>query len=344
MLRELIQQIDETHYQLGSLVAISLLCCKARKALMIVSPPGCGKSTAMELIAETWPDALTPDRTSVAGLGNMADKLNGYSGVIIVDDIATTQTDYARLSTVTALTSLVYTHRLQSSMGGEAGAYEISDFYGAAIIGIQPVLIKILMDDDVWDASIQDKCLRYYHLYRPTEPNVKPLDIQIDRGIDIEQVQDFTPSGDTWKALAKIALTQWGTSRTLLHLKDLLRAVAALESRFDVIEDDYDFLLDLLRPMALEQIAMKKTSLEGGREFDNTLIALLAEYYTYGGEFSLANLSIDYKVSVSQAYKIMKQQNGLWDEISKSPTRYRPSKLLNKQLDMYKLQNKEVID
>ena len=93
--------------------------------------------------------------------------------------------------------------------------------------------------------------------------------------------------------------------------------------------------------MALEALASHREALEGDNNFDNNLIALLAEYYTYNGEFLLVNLARDFRgISLQQAYKIMAHQNGNWQQIGKSPTIYRPSKKLQKALESYNLEVK----
>ena len=339
----LILSVDKTHKSLGDLVAVLLISVKARKLVLVVSPSGCGKSTAMSLIAKNMPNSIMPDRLSIAGLATMADKLSSFRSVVVVDDIATTQTDYARKTTITTLSALVYTHRVQSMMMGIE--YEISDFYGSSLIGIQPILLRNLMLLEEWDASIQDKTLRYYHLYRPLTPTLTLPDVTIEKGLDIDTIKDFEPDAKNkdWRTLLALADSQWSRARAKEHIKDLLKAIAALEKRLDVIEDDYTLLARLLKPMAIENIVVVKEQLEGERYLDNSLLALLAEYYTYGGEYLLAQVALDYKLSLSQCYRIMQTQNGSWQQIQKSPTIYKPSKKLLIALKNYNLEVKEKI-
>ena len=337
---DLIDKINDTHKSLGDLVAVLQIAVKARKMVLLVSPSGCGKSTAMNLIAHYTSGAIMPDRLSVAGVATIADKLTSFRSVIIVDDIATTQTDYARKTTVTTLAALVYTHRIQSIMQGIE--YEIEDFYGSALVGIQPILLRNLMLLEEWDASIQDKVLRYYHLHRPTSPNLNDLDIPLERGIDIDNVNDFEPdiSNPDWRHLIGLADSQWSRARAKEHMLDMLKSMAALEKRKDIIDEDIALLSRLLKPMAIENISVIKEQLEGERYLDNNLLALLAEYYTYNGEFALAQVALDYKLTLSQCYRIMQQQKGYWQQISKSPTIYRPSKKLKTLLKEHKLEVK----
>lgn len=327
-LNKLIDDVNKTHPNMGDMVATLQIAVKARKMTLVIAPSGCGKSTAMNLLSKNISGVLQPDRLSVAGICAIADKLTSFRSVIIVDDIATTQTDYARQTTITTLVALVYTHRIQSIMSGVV--YDIEDFYGAALVGIQPILLRNLMLLDEWDASIQDKALRYYHLYRPFKPALHLPEVQFKRGLDIDTIKDFEPEANNadWHKLMVLGDYQWSKARSKEHLRDMLKAIAALEQRVDVINEDYALLARLLKPMAVENIVVIKEQLEGERYLDNDLLALLAEYYTYKGEFSLAQVALDYKLSLSQCYKIMKSQNGYWQQISKSPTIYRPSKRL----------------
>lgn len=334
----LIEDTNKTHANLGNLVAILQIAVKARKMVLVVSPSGCGKSTAMSLIASNTKDSIMPDRLSIAGLAAISDKLTGFRSAIVVDDIATTQTPYARQTTVTALVALVYTHRIESIMMGVA--YCIEDFFGSALVGIQPILLRGLMLLEEWDASIQDKVLRYYHLYRPIQPALMPPSVQMEDGLSIDLVEDFEPDGTNidWLKLITLADSQWSRARAKEHLRDMLKAVAALENRTEVIKEDYSLLLRLLKPMAYENIVVNKEELEGDRQLDNNLLALLAEYCSYNGQFALAQVAHDYKISLSQCYRIMSTQKEHFNEIHKSPTFYVPSKKLYKLLKTFDLQ------
>ena len=80
--------------------------------------------------------------------------------------------------------------------------------------------------------------------------------------------------------------------------------------------------------------------MEGSRQLDNNLLALLVEYYSYNGEYLLGQLTLDYHLTLSQAYRIMQGQNGYWQQISKSPTIYQPSKKLVEILKAHGLEVK----
>ena len=189
-LDNLINEVDITHKNLGKLIAVCVLSVKAHKFTFIVSPPGCGKSTAMDFVSKQTPDSWSPLNLSIASLGNKVDRLTSFRSGVFLDDLAVIQTDYGRRSTVTTLSALCYNHRVEPSMIGSD--FAIEDFYGSAIVGIQPRILRNLMLEAEWGSHVKDKALRYYHLYRPDEPFIGLPPVKIDYGIDFDDV-DFEP-------------------------------------------------------------------------------------------------------------------------------------------------------
>lgn len=164
-------------------------------------------------------------------------------------------------------------------------------------------------------------------------------DLRLTRG-KIENVEQHVPDGANalWQRLSTLGLMQFSRARAKEHLLDYLRASAALDNRTKVEDSDYELLEYLLRPMAFEVISITKDELEGERQLNNNLLALLTEYYTYHGQFSLSQAAVDYQMTLQQCYRIMRKQNGYWEEISKSPTLFKPSKLLLATLKKYHLE------
>ncbi len=97
-LRTVIADVDKTHPKLGRGVVMAMLTIKSRKMLLVVSPRGCGKSRVSAYVGRQSKNAMVLDRLSVAGLASAADEFSGFKGVVVVDDIAKTQTPYARLA------------------------------------------------------------------------------------------------------------------------------------------------------------------------------------------------------------------------------------------------------
>lgn len=336
-LENLIIDIDKTHKHLGKLIAMCLITVKAHKFMLVVSPSGCGKSSAMSYVGKHTVDSWLPTSLSMASLVNKVDKLTSFRSVIVIDDIAVIQSDYSRRTTITTLSALCYSHRVEPSMVGFD--FAIEDFYGSALVGIQPRILRDLMLEPEWDASIRDKALRYYHLYRPETPCIGLPVVNIDYGADVDSIV-FEPDTESsaWQELYQVGLLQWSKARAKEHLIDMLKAVASFDSKQSIEPQHYKFLTALLRPMAIEQIAVSKDDLEADDIFNNNLVALLVEYYSYGGEFSLAHISQDFKVRLAMAYRIMNNQKGAWQQVSKSPTVYRPAKQLLEELKRYNLE------
>src|SRR4030043_392014 len=277
-IQDLIENVNKTHNGLGNLVAMCVIVVKARKLMLIVSPSGCGKSTAMSYVGNNTPNSWLPTSLSIASLASKVEKLNSFRSVIVIDDIANINTDYGRITTINTLSALCYSHRVEPSMFGFD--FSIEDFYGSALIGIQPVKLRELMLSSDWEASVQDKSLRYYHLIRPHSPLPPPIPARYDKGIEFDAVKDFDfISNPLWTKLHDLGMMQWSKSRTREHLVDYLKAIAALENRKDVENSDFQLLYELLKPVALEVIATTKNGLESERILDNNLLALLTEYY-----------------------------------------------------------------
>lgn len=328
-LLQIAHDVDKTHPHLGNLLAACVLVAKSKKMMMIVSPRGCGKSRATNFVTLQSPSNLLLDRLSVSGLSYMEDRLNGFQGVLCVDDIAKAQTDYARITTVTTLAELVYSHGIISSL--KDSRYEITNFNASALVNVQPVLLRELVNSPEWEASIQDKTLRYYHLIRPQRPNALPPELKLDWGINNADVSTKFSRGKLYDKIVFLLGCQWGVTRVNEHIPDMLIAAAALDKRKDVNQTDFQALITILRPLSYESLVMDKHSLEADRVLAADRLAILTEYCTYG-QFTLAQLCNDYKVSMSTGYRIMRQYSDDWIEISKSPTSYIPSDSMVKKL------------
>lgn len=328
-LRNTINTIDKTHPHLGNPVALAMLTIKAKKLLLLVSPRGCGKSRVTSFVGLSYPQHLLQDRISVAGLMYLQDEFTGFTGVVVVDDLAKTQTHYARVTTMTTLAELIYSHYCESNLSG--ARFSITDFYGAAVVNVQPVLLRELVTSTEWEASMMDKSIRYYHMFRPLHPNPLPPAVKLEWGYDIKKVKVPELDGKLGRPLLKIGETQWGLSRLREHISDLLRASAAFDKRTEVTKADYSLLKALLRPLMVELLCSSKTELESGRKFQADRLAILTEYCTYGN-FTLEHLATDYKLAPSHCYRIMSKYGDDWQPISKHPTTYAPTERLAEKI------------
>lgn len=328
-LLEVAKEVDKSHPHLGNLAAVAMLAIKAKKFLLVVSPRGCGKSRVSSFVGLSYREVSLQDRLSIAGLAKLVDELNGFQGVLVVDDIGKTQTPYARVSTLTTIAELIYSHYCISHLSGTH--FEIKDFYGSALVNIQPVLLREVIRSDEWEASMMDKSIRYYHLFRPTNPNPLPPTLKLEWGIDISKVEVPNLKGTLANKLKKICESQWGLARLKEHVSDLLRASAAFDERRDVGQGDYKLLIKLLTPLALESVVCDKLELESQRYLNSNTLALLTEFVTYG-QFTLSQLCQDYKISESRAYQIMQKMEKDWGIVKKNPTTFAPSDSLKEKL------------
>lgn len=328
-LTQVIKTVNKTHPHLGNPVAVAMLTIKAQKLLLIVSPRGCGKSRISSFVGLQCPEHSLQDRLSIAGLSTLKDEFSDFRGVVVVDDIAKTQTPYARITTLTTLAELVYSHYCKSHLVGTV--YEIENFNGSAIINIQPILLREAVRSAEWEASIQDKSIRYYHLFRPQKPNPLPPDIELEWGFNLDKVETPKLKGKLANLLIELGDIQWGWARVKEHIEGLLMASAALDRRTEVNTTDYRLLLKVLKPLLLESLIMTKKAFETERELASNELAILTEFVTYG-QFTLKHLARDYKLSPSQAYRIMNMYSKDWVIVDKNPTTYAPSDELKEKL------------
>ncbi|MBA7592334.1 hypothetical protein ES708_34514 [subsurface metagenome] len=254
--------------------------------------------------------------------------------MLIVDDIAKSQTPYARITTITTLAELVYSHYCKSHLQGSN--FEIEHFYAAALVNIQPILLKEVVKSPEWEASMMDKSMRYYHLYRPQDPNPKPPEVKLEWGASTTDIEAPELRGKLAEELKSIGESQWGLSRLREHISDLLVASAALDKRGKVSQVDYRLLLKLLAQMRVESLITDKSELESQRYLASNQLAILTQFFTYGS-FTLEQLARDYHLSQGQCYKIMSRYTQEWEVVSKNPTTYAPTDALRKRLKGVKL-------
>ena len=165
---KLVNQVDSTHSRLGRLVAMSVIAVKAQQFLLVVSPSGCGKSAVSSLLSASRKDTISFLTITRAALKTYADQLTNFKGIVVMDDIAGGGSEYERKDTVTAFSMLCHEHFTNKHT--MTADYEITDFYGSAILNVQPSLLRDLYASAEWEGLLQDKTLRYYHFFRPITP------------------------------------------------------------------------------------------------------------------------------------------------------------------------------
>jgi len=308
-LRRLQRKVDRSHPGLGKAIAFAAICIKARKCLIIIAPAGTGKSTITNFIASQHPEAMRIDAISEAGLSMQQAEFGGFRGLVVIDDMGKLGSWYRRIHTLIALSELCYSHYVRSFMYGNP--IEISDFHGSAVFNAQPAIMSSLIASDEWEVVLQDKTVRYYHLYRPKVARNYPPQVGLDWGLDFDLVATPHSRRKLWKKLVSIAQVQWSDARVIEHLEDLLRATAALDGRREVLQQDYLLLLDLMRPMIIEKYLINKMSFESGRIFDSNLLVVMIEFATWGN-LSLNQLAKDYKIRPQRAIELLQAMGSAW--------------------------------
>jgi hypothetical protein len=277
------------------MVAMNLVCAKAKMCILNVAPAGCGKSVTTDnltlMLGET---AHKYTSLTLAGLKNISEELNQFAGHITVDDLGGEKSEWSRVSTVTVLANIIYTHYVKKIT--QSGILEIQGFYGSASLNIQPVMMQSIVCDNDWIAVVRDKVLRYYHLIRPTNPKPMFSTPKVEWGPPLQEVMHPEHKGKLYYQLVVIGLTQWGYGRVIEYIPKLLKAMAALDGRTHCEMEDYRLLAKLMKPMQLERYVIQSFGFETGRSFDNNAYCILVELATHGNP-SIETICEDYKVS-----------------------------------------------
>lgn len=330
-LRQIEAEIDATHSGLGRLVACVVLCYSARKTMMIVAPAGTGKSASTQSVKELVKDVYVLDSVTRNGMQSISGELNGSNALWIVDDLGKIDTHYNRVATITSFCELVYSHFVEKHAQGVS--LSISDFNGSAVINCQPGPLRRIVETNEWEATIQDKTLRYYHLFRPLAPERKRPAIST-RNIPLIKAQDdFVPEDKLWQSLVRLGLVQWSRARTNEHMADFLHAAALLDGRNKVSHTDYEVLIHILTPMIAERFLMEKKELDGGRVFNASLNYLMVECASYG-TFPLDLIVENYKVSEAVAMALMRSLNRYVDVKTNSPILVVPKEPMQRILNL----------
>jgi len=329
---KMIKQVEKTHKGLGAMIAMNIVASKAKMCVLNVAPAGCGKSVTTDTITLMLKDqAHKYTSLTLAGLKNIAEELTQFSGHITIDDLGSEKSEWSRVSTVTVLATLVYTHYIKKVTQGYV--LELADFYGSASLNIQPILMQSIVGDNDWIAVIRDKVLVYYHLIRPTNPKPLLATPELDFSVPIQEVANPTHKGRMYYQLVAIGLTQWGYGRVIEYIPKLLRACAALDGRTHVTQEDYHLLLKLMKPLQLQRYLITSYAFETGRTFDNNAYCLLVELATHGNP-AIETICEDYKVSPETVERIAQTSpDWVWIKVN-SPKRICPQEQTTKILKM----------
>lgn len=329
-LEELEAQVDKTHPRLGRMVAMAVLAAKARRALLLIAPPGTGKSQTLKVVSTSTERPIRVDSLTLAGLSEKQDELTGYRGIVVMDDLGKVNTPYARAATLTTLAELTYTHYANAHTGRMS--FEVFDFFGTFMAGCQPNVLRPIIADGAWEATIADKTLRYWHLYRPQRARSSDIALQIQWGAMAEDCNEPDTSDPMFAALIDTALSQWSIGRAHEHTSWLLRAAATLDGRDVVTNSDVSVCEYLMRPMKAETHFIFKPTLDGERRVRTEFYYLVLELMSHG-KLTASDIAQDFKVSRSTATELLKKFDKALTAKGSNPRVYGPSKQLKKIME-----------
>lgn len=303
-LKEIEQEVNETHPGLGRFLTFNLLCTYANQCVLNVAVAGIGKSTCTWTMKEIFDkNAIILDSITRSGLKFIANDLCGFTGVVIIDDLGKVDTQYSRMATVSSFAELVYSHFIKKMT--YTIEIEINDFRGAALMNIQPVLMELLTNRPEWEAVIRDKTVRYYHLQRPLNPRKHHPRLIVPERTDLNAILYEPEPSPVYFELLQIGLTQWSYARTVEHIEDMCKAAAMLDSREVVTQEDMEAVKHLLGPMILERWLFKKFAFESHIHFDDDAMCILTEFASFPS-VSVEQVCTDFKVTPQTCYSLMK--------------------------------------
>ena len=306
-IRQIRSDVNRTHNGLGNLVAVNLLSSLASKCLLVVGTQGTGKSVALEAVYALAPERnIRLDAVTRSGLESRQEKLTGFRGLFVVDDLGAIDTDYSASESIKVLALLTHEHRLSKSNATIDMA--ISDFHGSTAATIQPAAIGKIISKGSWEAVLQDKVTRYYHLTRPKTANHAPIRFKCRPRYKQDSV---SVPGTVDKAIRQHVDThvmQWSDSRAIQHLLDYTKAAARADGRNRATALDLKVVLEVLAPCNLEDYLIYKKELATERQFLVSDCCILTELASYG-HIEPTRTRKNYRISASTYYRIMGRES-----------------------------------
>ena len=309
-LLEYMKLVDKTHKGLGRLYSFTLMMNKARKVTIIIAIAGSGKTTALTAASDVNPKGvISLDSVTRSGMKALESKMNGFEGTVIINDLGNIDTGYSTKESVKVAVALTYEHHL-SKLNAMTNI-NIENFNGSFVTSAQPSIMQSIVNVSDWEAVIRDKTARYYHLYRPINPNESPLNIKASWGKNFEAVKYKEIKCPELTELNKVGLSQWGLARTHIHIKDILRACAALDNRLFTNKSDILTALELTRPMRMENFIIDKQGFESKKEFLGDHLCMLTEFASYP-KVTKTIISSDFFVGLRTVDRLLSQVRELY--------------------------------
>lgn len=327
--QDLMEAVEATHPGLGALAGMTWVAAKARLCLIVVAPPGCGKSTIGNWLETAHPEAYWKQSVTRSSLKVYEELFNGFRGCIIFDDVGAIDTEWSRVQTLVTMAEIVYGHKV--SKDSHQLHIDIDDFQGSAILNIQPNVLKEVMASTTWHANLADKSLRYYHLFRAVSPNASPITVEADWGLDFDDVEPYEGDSPTWQAILDIGITQWTRPRAMEHSQALVKAVAALGNNPTPGELELTIAFGLMRPMIIEMEMVEKAGFGSDAVLNDNLLYMLVEFATYGN-VTYDMIAADYHMKPTKVAGILKTMIDWFEQVGTNPVRLQASKRLTELL------------
>ena len=313
---DIVDAVNLSHPGLGGLAAMTMIAAKAKLCMLVVSPPGCGKSAITNWAGEVHPDAYIKHSVTRSSLKVYEEQFNHFRGLLLFDDIGAIDTEWSRIQTLVTMAEMVYGHFV--SKDSHQLHIEIEDFQGAAILNVQPNILKEVIAHPTWHANLADKSMRLYHLIRATEPNGKAIDHPVDWGLELDEVEAYEGDSPIWKKILEIGMEQWTYPRALEHCQRMIKAVAALGRAPIPSHEELSILLDLMRPMTVEMELIVKSGFGSKADFHDNLLYMLVEFATYK-ILTYDQIAMDYKMKPTQVASILSNMVEWFEKIGTNP-------------------------
>ena len=296
-------KVEHTHKGLGNLAAFTALSTKARKCAMVIGSSGTGKTTGVNAaLQNNGKTNIQLDSLTRSGLKTYEDQLNGFEGILCVQDLGSIDTAYSLAESLKVLAVLAYERQIAKN--NSLMELSIKDFKGATITTAQPIMMTKLLRNYSWEAVLSDKVLRYYHMYRPTKTTVKALTAKLPWGISVDKV---AIPGMVHRSIMDFCgnnVTQWSYARGVEHLGDLVKAAAAFRRSTKVQSVDLSTVLDIIGPLWYEKHLVRKAAFEAHTSYDIRSHCVLTELCTYGS-IEQQQTCQNYRISERTYYRLM---------------------------------------
>ena len=327
---DLVEAVEATHRGLGNLAAMAVIAIKAKKCLITVSPPGCGKSTITNWIQDNHPDAYIKDSITRSSLTNYQAQFQGFTGVLLFDDVGKIDTPWSRVQTLVTMAELIHGHFV--SKDAHQIKIEIDDFHGSAVLNIQPPVLQEVMEHPTWHSNLADKSMRYYHLVRAVWPTRDALAVPIDWGLELGDVEPYNGNPDLWQEILEIGLEQWTRPRAIEHSEDLLRAVAAIGRAPAPGDAEAEILLKLMRPLTVEMEVMEMHGFGSKAQLNVNLLYLLSEFASYQN-VTYQIIATDMHMRPRKVASVLEGMVDWYEKVGNNPVVLQPTTRLTQLLE-----------